>query len=144
MWARPTRVEQMSANRVFFPQQALDRWLDEGHVALAGDELFIPAAGRHFRLRAAVHFVADVADTGDPHSLCGKVKSLDDVIAMKGEHCADSVVLGDSAYQVVEGFLGEMLASASAAGDPAPVDRPSGAVPELDSLSQLVARLHPP
>jgi hypothetical protein len=133
----------MSANRVFFPQQALDRWLDEGHVALAGDELFIPAAGRHFRLRAAVQFVADVADTGDPHSLCGKVKTLEDVSALKGEHCADSVVLGDSAYQVVEGFVGEVLASASPAGDPAAVDRPPRALSELDPLSQLVARLQP-
>jgi hypothetical protein len=131
----------MSANRVFFPQQALDRWLDEGHVALAGDELFIPAAGRHFRLQAAVHFVADVAETGDPHSLCGKVKTLDDVTGMAGEHCADSVVLGDSAYQVVEGFLGEMLASASPAGDRPALDRPDGALSELDPLSQLVARL---
>jgi hypothetical protein len=131
----------MSANRVFFPQQALDRWLDEGHVALAGDELFIPAAGRHFRLRAAVRFMVDVADTGDPHSLCGKVKSLDDVSAMQGEHCADSVVLGDSAYQVVEGFLGELLASAAA--DPPVLDRPSGSLSDLDPLSQLVARLQP-
>jgi hypothetical protein len=133
----------MSANRVFFPQQALDRWLDDGHVALAGEELFIPAAGRHFRLRAAVHFKADVADTGDPHSLCGKVKTLDDVSAMQGEHCADSVVLGDSAYQVVEGFLGELLASAAAASDGSGLDRPSGALAELDPLSQLVARLQP-
>jgi hypothetical protein len=133
----------MSANRVFFPQQALDRWLDEGHVALAGDELFIPAVGRHFRLRAAVRFVADVAETGDPHALCGKVKTLDDVTAMKGEHCADSVVLGDSAYQVVEGFLGEVLASVSAPGDARAAARPSGAQPELDPLSLLVARLSP-
>ena len=133
----------MSANRVFFPQQALDRWLDEGHVALAGDELFIPAAGRHFRLRSAVHFVADVAETGDPHSLCGKVKTLEDVTAMNGEHCADSVILGDSAYQVVEGFVGEILAPASPAGGRPAVDRKSGPLSELDPLSELVARLQP-
>ena len=131
----------MSANRVFFPQQALDRWLDEGHVALAGDELFIPAAGRHFRLRAAVHFLADVADTGDPHSLCGKVKTLEDVTAMNGEHCADSVILGESAYQVVEGFVGEVLASASPSGERPALGRPPGALSQLDPLSQLVARL---
>jgi hypothetical protein len=133
----------MSANRVFFPQQALDQWLDQGHVALADDELFIPAAGRHFRLRAGVRFMADVADTGDPHSLVGKVKSLDDVNAMQGEHCADSVVLGDSAYQVIEGFLGEVLAATSPAEDDVPNDPPAEALSELDPLSQLIARFQP-
>jgi hypothetical protein len=28
------------------------------------------------------------------------------VVALGGEHCAGSVILGDNAYEVVEGFLG--------------------------------------
>lgn len=109
----------MSANRVFFPQQALDEWLDDGRVTLTGDELSIGGDGQHFRLEGALHFVADVADTGDPHQLVGKVKTLRDVAALQGEHCADSVVLGESAYQVVEGFLGDPLPGVEdvAAGD---------------------------
>ena len=62
---------------------------------------------------------------------------------MNGEHCADSVILGDSAYQVVEGFVGEVLAPASRPGDGPALNRPPRALSDLDPLSQLVARLQP-
>jgi hypothetical protein len=129
----------MSANRVFVPQKALDHWLDKGEVALSGEELFIAAAGRHLRLTGALHFIADVTDSGDPHALLGKVKTLDSVRDMHGEHCADSVVLGDSAYQVIEGFLAEPLPPASASVAPSPAR--DGALEEADALAHLVRRL---
>jgi hypothetical protein len=65
------------------------------------------------------------------------------VTAMNGEHCADSVVLGDSAYQVVEGFVGEVLASASPPGERPAMQPSPRALAELDPLSELVARLQP-
>jgi len=36
----------MGKNRVFFPQTALDQWISEGKVDLAGDELTIKAEAR--------------------------------------------------------------------------------------------------
>ena len=105
----------MGANRVFFPQQALDQWLEQGKVSLVDNELTITPAGRRFALHGALHFIAEVSGSGDPHGLVGKVKSLEQVQSLNGEHYSDSVILGDSAYQVVEGFLGEPVpASASA------------------------------
>jgi len=99
----------MNANRVFFPQQTLDQWLEQGCAALVGDELMLGPDGRRFRLSSALRFVEEVGGGGDPHALIGKVKAVDEVQALAGEHCADSVIIGDSAYQVVEGFLGELL-----------------------------------
>lgn len=124
----------MGANRVFFAQRALDEWLDQGRITLSGDELSISGTGEQFRLEGALHFVADVADTGDPHGLTGKVKTLRDVQVMQGEHCADSVVLGDSAYEVVEGFLGEALPRR---GDDVDTD-----LDPAHPLAQLLDRLH--
>src|SRR5688572_20977300 len=45
----------MGKNRVFFPQEALDRWLVEGRVEISGSELTIPDERRRFRLVEAVH-----------------------------------------------------------------------------------------
>jgi hypothetical protein len=104
----------MSANRVFFPQQALDEWLGQGRAMLVDDELTVGPAARRFKLQSALHFVAEVAGTPDAHDLVGKVKTVEQVQAMAGEHYADSVVLGDNAYQVVEGFAGELLPGGSA------------------------------
>jgi hypothetical protein len=105
----------MGANRVFFPQQTLDDWLEQGRIALVGDELTIGAAGRNMRLLGAVHFVAEVAGTEDRNTLVGKVKTHEQVTELGGEHVADSVILGDNAYQVIEGFIGELLPKAPGA-----------------------------
>lgn len=99
----------MNVNRVFFPQEALDTWLEQGRIALVGDELTIQPEGRRFRLTSAVRFMAEVAENRDPHDLVGKVKTLDQVLALAGEVCAGSVIIGDNAYEVVEGFLGEAV-----------------------------------
>ena len=132
----------MAANRVFFPQQALDTWLESGRAALVGDELTFLPEGRRFRLTSAVRFTAEVAEGRDPHDLVGKVKDLEQLAALRGEHCAESVIIGDNAYDVVEGFFGELLpplkASAgrrSASGDRAPQVDPSDPLHRL--LSQL-------
>lgn len=101
----------MSENRLFFPREALDAWLEQGRVVLVGDELSTTPEGRHLRVESAVRFMSEVALGSDPHDLVGKVKTIEQVQALGGEHVADSVILGDCAYQVVEGFLGEVLAS---------------------------------
>jgi hypothetical protein len=104
----------MAANRVFFPQEGVDRWLAEGRVTIEGETLSVAPAGPDFLLRGAVCFKAEVAGGGDVHALVGKVKSIDEVTALAGEHVSGSVVLADDAYEVVDGFLGELLDAARA------------------------------
>jgi hypothetical protein len=107
----------MGVNRVFFPQQALDAWLEQGRIALVGDELTITPEGRRYSLTTAVRFIAEVAENSDPRDLVGKIKTLEQVQELAGEYTAGSVIIGDSAYEVIDGFLGEPapLSSKSAA-----------------------------
>jgi hypothetical protein len=105
----------MGVNRVFFPQLALDEWLDEGKLQLEGDTLTLLPEGRRYRLTSALRFLAEVAEGTDPNDLVGKVKDQEQVAALEGEHCADSVVIGDNAYEVVEGFVAEALPAEAAA-----------------------------
>ena len=51
----------MGKNRVFFPQEALDRWLSEGRVEIAGSELTIPNERRRYRLVEAVRVLSEEA-----------------------------------------------------------------------------------
>jgi hypothetical protein len=99
----------MPANRVFLPQDALDRWLSDGRVEVDGETMTLKPEGQQFKLKTAVRFMSEVAGGGDQKGLVGKVKDLEQLTAVGGEHCADSVILGDDAYQVVEGFVGEPL-----------------------------------
>jgi hypothetical protein len=107
------RALRMAENRVFFPQQALDHWLEQGRITLVDAELTIAPAARRLRLVSALRFMTEVGGAEDAHGLVGKVKSIEDVLALEGEHYADSVVLGDNAYTVIEGFLGHPLPAAS-------------------------------
>jgi len=97
----------MGKNRVFFPQQALDEWLEQGRIALVDDEMTLKPDGQRYRLLSAIRILEEVAEGSDPYDLVGKVKTIEQITGMGGEHCADSLVLGDNAYQVVEGFIGE-------------------------------------
>jgi hypothetical protein len=95
----------MSRARVFVPQEALETWVADGRAHVMGETLFVEGVG--FELAGAVHFVNEVAGGGDDLALVGKVKTLEQLTELGGEHCAASVVLGDNAYEVVEGFLAQ-------------------------------------
>ena len=97
----------MTANRVFFPQEALGAWLEEERIELDGEYMTLNPDGQRFKICSALRILSEVAEGSDPHGLVGKVKTLEAIGELGGEHYADSVLLGDNAYEVVEGFLGE-------------------------------------
>ena len=96
---------------MFFAQEAVDRWLESGRVSLDGDVLAL-RGGPRFRLTSGVVFRTEVASGEDLLQLCGKAKSVDEVAAMSGELVTGSVLIGDHAYEVTDGFLAELLDAA--------------------------------
>ena len=96
-------------NRVFFPQAALDVWLTDGTVDLSGDELTIVAEGRRYRLSEAVRIVHEVTGAEDGNDLLGRVKPKTFLDERKAELMESSLLLGDNAYDVVPGWLGEPI-----------------------------------
>jgi hypothetical protein len=101
----------MGKNRVFFPQEALDRWLLDGRVEIAGSELVIPNERRRYRLVEAVRVTSEEAGHSDPDELVGKVKTMLFLTELGAELLGDSMVLGDNAYRVVAGWLGSPVGS---------------------------------
>lgn len=142
----------MQKSRVFVSQETLDKWLSDDNVEVEGEVMTLKADRRRFRLVTAVHFLREVAEGGDVGNLVGKVKDLEQVATLGGDHVSGSVVVGDDAYEVVEGFLGEPMndvvkpdlsvaagsslaaATAAALGDAAPA---SG---EFELFSQFYLR----
>jgi hypothetical protein len=104
----------MGKNRVFFPQEALDRWLIEGRVELSGSELTIPNERRRYRLVEAVRVLSVEDGQADPDELVGKVKTMLYLSELGAELLGDSMVLGDSAYRVVSGWLGSPVGTLEA------------------------------
>lgn len=82
----------------------------EGRAALIGDRMTLTELNRSFSMTPAVCFVAPNGTTEDPHDLVGRVKSKPQLEAMGAEQLSNSVIYGDTAYDVIDGFLGEPLA----------------------------------
>lgn len=99
----------MGTNRVFFPQEALDTWVVDERVMVEDDILTLKPEGRRFKLQSAVRFVTEVGGGGDARQLVGKVKTRQQLAELGGELCANSVLLDEDAYDVIEGFLGELI-----------------------------------
>jgi hypothetical protein len=100
----------MGNNRIFFPHEALDHWMGEERVELDGDFMSLASEGHRFKLESAVRFVSEVGGGGDSLNLLGKVKTLKQLDDIGGELCAGSVIVGEEAYEVVEGFLADLVA----------------------------------
>ena len=93
-------------NRVFFPQAALDEWLADDRIDLKNDELSIKGEGRRFRIIEAVRVLREVTGAHDPHHLLGCVKSCAFLNELGAELLESSMIIGDNAYDVLQGFVG--------------------------------------
>jgi hypothetical protein len=99
----------MSKNRVFFPQEALDRWLGNGEVELSQGLLTIRTERRRYRLVEAVRVMAEVSGLPDPHEVMGKVKTVGFLSELGASLLGESMVIADNAYEVVPGWLGSPI-----------------------------------
>lgn len=121
----------MKVNRVFFPQALLDEWTADERVELAGDQLLLRTEGRRYQIEEAVHVLRDAAGGGDVPKLVGKVKTRDQLAALSAEVFESSMIVGDEAYDVVPGFVGEPI------GAPEP-SRASSSINEEDLLAHFL------
>jgi hypothetical protein len=93
-------------NRIFFPQAALDHWVVEGQVELAGNQLTIVGEDRRYRIAEAVYVLTEVSGTPDLNDVIGKVKSRGYFEELGAEILEDSMIIGENAYEVKTGWLG--------------------------------------
>ncbi len=99
-------MRRMAENRMFVSQETLDTWLGNDEVDVEGEIMILKRLRQSFQLETAYHFLTEIAEGGDEQELVGKVKTMAQLAELDGEYCAGSVILGDNAYEVIEGFLG--------------------------------------
>jgi hypothetical protein len=124
-----TRDLSSSGGLLFVSQALLDAWASQGRIDLDGGSIALlggPGRGRRYALEPAVRLLRVAGGDGDAAGLVARVKSLAQVRELGGEAMADSVVVGEVAYEVEPGFLAEASAVEAAArvapnAAPAPV-----------------------
>ncbi len=99
----------MTSTRLYIGQDTLDALLEAGRCTLRGDELWLQGdTGVGFRLASAVRFL-EVEVGEDETGLLDHVLDLERLAERGGEHVAGSVLLGETAYRVQEGFVATPL-----------------------------------
>lgn len=95
------------ADYLFVPQALLDKWSEQGRVRVDGKVLtLLDTTNKAFQLTSAVRFVRLEAGQ-DKSKLLGKVKTTDALKQMGAEVVMHSVLLGETAYEVQQGFLAD-------------------------------------
>jgi len=119
------------ADYLFVPQSVLDKWSEQGRIQVDGNVLTILGENKNFALTTAVRFIKMEAGD-DTARLLQKVKTTDALKQMGAEHYMESVILGECAYQVQQGFLADAnalrrAAAASQLAKAAPAATPKAA-----------------
>jgi hypothetical protein len=96
-------------SRLFISVDRLEAWTAEGRAALEGDRMVLTELGRAFTMTPAVCFISANGGEADPNGLVGLVKSKQALEEMGGEQFANSVIYKETAYEVIDGFMGEPL-----------------------------------
>lgn len=90
---------------LFISQGKLESWVGEGQAGFEDDVLTLTEEGGSYRLNPAVQ-VLGIIDGTDDKDLVGVVLTLAEIQQLDGEHYRDSLIVGETAYQCEEGFVG--------------------------------------
>src|SRR5687768_11790002 len=93
--------------KLFLPQTQLEEWALEDKADVKDGQLVVSGEQGVYPVTPAVH-VLQVVSGEDTHGLVTKVKTESQLSALGAEQMADSVLLGETAYEVVPGYLAEV------------------------------------
>ncbi len=93
--------------RLFLSQAQLEEWALADKADIQDDQLVLSGESTRVPVVPAVHFVKLVSGA-DEHGLVAKVKTEPQLQSLGAEQMADSVLLGEAAYEVVPGYVAEV------------------------------------
>ena len=119
--------------KLFLPQKTLEDWSGSEKADLEDGKLVVKDTKSAHSVVAAVHFVKVISGT-DAHQLTGRVKTMKQLDELGAEHMMDSVLLGETAFEVVPGYVADVPAPTAASKN----DRKKPISPEADLLAAFI------
>lgn len=114
--------------KLFLPQAKLEEWALEDKADLRDGKLVVTGDATPYATTPAVHVVKLVSGRDD-NKLVQRVKTDEQIKALGGEQMMESVILGDTAYEVEPGYIADV---------PAPRADKKKANPEADLLAAFI------
>jgi hypothetical protein len=98
--------------KVFIPQDVVDSWVTADKVELSGEVMTFRGLGVALRMVPGYFFDHVAGGSDEGHNLLGRVKAKAAIAAMGAEAYMNSVILGETAYEVEAGFVAKPLDAA--------------------------------
>lgn len=119
--------------KLFLPQKTLEDWATTEKADLADGKLVLKEGRSSHPVTPAVHFLKLVTGE-DSRGLLGRVKTTAQLQALSAEQMGDSCIVGETAYEVVEGYVAEVHVAPAAKPDA----KKKSASPEADLLAAFI------
>jgi len=91
--------------KVFIPQNVVDSWVTADKIELLGEVVTFRGSGVAVSMAPACYFDRVAGGSDDGNNLLGRVKTKTTIDAMGAEAYMNSVILGETAYEVQAGFV---------------------------------------
>lgn len=118
--------------KLFLGQKTLEDWALGEKADLSEGRLVLKETRESFPVTPAVHF-ARLSAGQDAQGLLGRVKTMEQLATLGAEQMADSVVLGETAYEIETGYITEVQ-SQGGRNDP----KKKVTSPEADLLAAFI------
>ncbi len=94
--------------RLFISQERLDDWTMDEKATLDSGRLTLTELGRVFLVEPAVRFLKVSGGEEDPNDFLNRVKTEKELAEIGADLYMNSVIHGDTAYDVQPGFVGRV------------------------------------
>ena len=119
--------------KLFLPEKTLEEWSMSEKADLVDGKLVVKEPNSSHPVMPAVSFLKTIEGT-DAKSLVGRVKTSLQLAELGAEHLQDSVILGDTAYEVVPGYVADVAMPAA----PKHEAKKKATSPEADLLAAFI------
>ena len=97
--------------KVFFPQDVVDAWISADKVEVSGEFMSFRGRGLSLRMVPGFYFDHVAGGSDEGNQLLGRAKSKAALSALGAEVYMNSMILGETAYEVVAGFIAKPVDS---------------------------------
>lgn len=120
--------------KLFLTQKTLEDWATTDKADLADGKLVVKESKSAHPVTPAVHF-QKVVSGEDVQGLLGRVKTSTQLQALSAEQLGDSCIVGETAYEVAEGYVADVQVPAA---PPKPDPKKKSSSPEADLLAAFI------
>jgi hypothetical protein len=95
--------------KIFIPQDKLETWIQDGKISMTDNVITTLTGNRvSYKLVPAFKFIKLTSGDTDIQQLIGTVKTKNDIKHLNPDIFMDSIIIGDMAYEVEMGYIGNI------------------------------------